>query len=182
MTFPHVPFPDGTDLFPPWRVVLDYLYDYAQKWGLYSSSSEDWDASASPPTNGHSINGTLNGLPPLRPQNTPPEVAQKELPRRIICNRELYSAEWVGSTALGEGGHWKAISKPFPPSRGSEEYEDTFDAIIDATGHLVHPSIPTFEGQDEWLDAKEGREIMHSAYYRGPKAFTGKTVLVIGSG
>lgn len=192
MTFPHSPFPDETDLFPHWTVVLQYLKDYALRWGLYNSSKEDWEQDlrgADPGINGRPTysnhdDGRHYEEILLRPSNTPADVAQRELPRRILCNRELYSATWVGSTELGKGGRWRVVSKPFP--RGSddtEEFEDDIDAIIDATGHLVHPSIPTFEGQDEWLAAQPGRRrITHSAFYRGPEAFRDQRVVIIGAG
>lgn len=181
MTFPHAPFPDHTDLFPHWTVVLDYLRDYAQKWGLYSSEDEDWNAADSSKASTSSV--TEDKLPPLKFTNVDGSKARKQLPRRILCKRELYSATWVGSTEVGEGGHWAVISKPFPRTAGSTtEYEDTFDAIIDGTGHLVHPSIPHWKGEDEWLQAKPGRQIIHSAFYRGPAAFKDKTVVVIGAG
>lgn len=181
MTFPHAPFPDHTDLFPHWTVVLDYLRDYAQKWGLYDSDEEDWSSasSCSPSTSTF----PKDDLPPLKFTSTEGNKARKQLPRRILCGREVHSATWVGSTQAGQGGHWKVVSKPFPRSAGdAAEYQDTFDVIIDGTGHLVHPSIPHWKGEEEWLHAKPGRQIMHSAFYRGPAAFKDKTVVVIGAG
>lgn len=181
MTFPHAPFPDHTDLFPHWTVVLEYLRDYAQKWGLYDSEPQDWDTTASAEASTSDV--PLEYLPPLKFSSTKSEGARRQLPRRILCNREVYSATWTGSTEHGKGGKWKVISKPFPGSaKDQEEYEDTFDAIIDGTGHLVHPSIPHWKGEEEWLAAKRGRQIMHSAFYRGPKAFQDKTVVIIGAG
>lgn len=181
VTYPHAPFPDHTDLFPHWTVVLDYLKDYAQRWGLYSSEDEDWN----PGTDTEASTSTLpvEDLPALKFSNTPADKARKQLPRSILCNRELYSASWEGSTEPGQGGRWKVISKPFPRAlENGEEYEHTFDAIIDGTGHLVHPSIPHWTGEEEWLRAKLGRQIIHSAFYRGPAAFKDKTVLIIGAG
>ena len=178
MTFPHSPFPDETDLFPHWTIVLDYLRSYAQGWGLYDSDPQDWNSKPE-------VMSSENCCPtnPTRcPRNTSGDQARRELPRRILCNREFYSATWHGSTQLGQGGRWRVVSKPFPESMGSEQHTDEFDAIIDATGHLVHPSIPLFAGQEEWLGANSERRIMHSGFYRGPEAFRGKTVLVVGAG
>lgn len=181
VTFPHAPFPDHTDLFPHWTVVLDYLQNYASKWGLYSSEPEDWDRTANLEASTSSV--PAENLPPLKFSNTDADEARRQLPRRILCNREVYSAAWTGSTEHGKGGKWKVTSKPFPRTADdTQEYEDTFDAIIDGTGHLVHPSIPHWKGEDEWLFAKAGRQIIHSAFYRGPAAFKDKTVLVIGAG
>lgn len=190
MTYPHSPFPDGTDLFPHWTVVLKYLEDYAKQWGIYDSSPEDWESHANL-AGAEEVN--LEELP-LRFSHTPAEAAQRELPRRILCGRELYSATWQSEEGAEEGaGHWKLKSRPFkrkPPgsttinghANGIEEYEDRVDVLVDATGHLVHPSIPQFNGQEEWLQADSKRKIMHSAWYRGPESFKGKRVLIVGAG
>lgn len=179
MTFPHSPFPDHTDLFPHWTVVLDYLQDYARKWGLYNSEELDWNQNA----RAEAIHSSVPVDAPLKFSNTQPSDARRQLPRRILCNREVYSATWIGPTEQGRGGKWKVISKRFPRNANDiEEYEDSFDAIIDGTGHLVHPSIPHWNGEDEWLAAKPGRQIIHSAFYRGPVAFNDKTVVIIGAG
>ena len=178
VTFPHSPFPPETDLFPHWTVVLKYLKDYAQQWGLYDSEPQDW---ASKPS--RKPNENYQKVQCRRcPRNTPADEARREMPRRILCNREVYSATWVGSTALGRGGRWRVVSKTFSGDSSQEEFVEDFDAIIDTTGHLVHPAIPHFSGQEEWLNAKPGRRIMHSGFYRGPRQFQGETVLVVGAG
>lgn len=178
VTYPHEPFPDNTDLFPHWKVVLIYLQEYARKWGMFDSSEQDWNAAVSASTsNGHIQNHAV----PLRPQNTPPDVARRQLPRRILYKRELYSTTWVKPQA-GKEGFWRAISRPFPSNPDDLEYTDHIDVIIDATGHLVHPFIPFLPGKEEWLQNESGRKVVHSAYYRGPEPFTDKTVLIVGSG
>jgi cation diffusion facilitator CzcD-associated flavoprotein CzcO len=181
VTYPHFPFPNHTDLFPHWTVILKYLQDYAQTFGLYGSPDSAWDTCCQSYPEA-SVQSTRDP-PQLKFSNTSPDAARKELPRRVLRNRELYSASWEGSTELGGRGRWKTISKPFPRKFDcTEEYQDEFDAIIDGTGHLVHPSIPHWQGEELWLAANEKRRIMHSAFYRGPAAFKDETVLIIGAG
>lgn len=166
-------FPPGTDLFPHWTVILRWLQDYAQLWGLYDSDPADWERVSSQ-TNGQALTSTRSDR---KFTNTPADEARRTLPRRILCNRELYSATWSAAR-----NRWKVVSRTFPASTDGEEYEDDIAAIIDATGHLVHPAIQHWKGEEEWLQAGQGRSIMHSAYYRGPEQFRGKTVVVMGSG
>ena len=186
MTFPYSMdlFPPGVDLFPHWTVILRWLQDYAQLWGLYDSTPEDWAKAKSPTDKQEAVktNGHTNGHtePDMKFTNTLAEEALRELPRRILCNREIYSATWTGTPT---SGRWKVVSRPFPHVQGStEDYEDNIDHVIDASGHLTHPAMTHWEGEEEWLKAKPGRSIMHSAYYRGPEQFRGKTVVVVGSG
>ena len=60
-----------------------------------------------------------------------------------------------------------------------------YDHLVVANGHLTHPTLPNFKGQDEWLAsaAAEGdREILHALWYRDPARYKGRTVVVIGFG
>jgi putative flavoprotein involved in K+ transport len=50
-------------------------------------------------------------------------------------------------------------------------------AVVSATGSWQNPYIPEYPGRDEF----EGVQI-HSAHYRSPAEFDGKTVLIIGAG
>ncbi len=52
-----------------------------------------------------------------------------------------------------------------------------FDCVCVATGTNTFPSLPTFPGQECFKGP-----IVHSLDYRSPEVFTGKRVLVIGSG
>ncbi|KAM0792457.1 hypothetical protein ACM66B_005132 [Microbotryomycetes sp. NB124-2] len=54
---------------------------------------------------------------------------------------------------------------------------EQFDHVVVANGHYSQPFVPRIEGLDSWK-----RQISHARWYRGPKAFKGKTVLVVGSG
>ena len=220
-------FPPGVDLFPHWTVILEYLEKYAQTWGLYNSEPADWEQAEEasragkedaetlrawprPRANGAnsdaSQNGHANGneshkdAPTLAPVCTPADEARRELPRRILTNRELYSATWVSSFppsdersgTVGRSGKWRVVSRTFVPGANGdtipEEFvDDDVDAIIDATGHLVHPTVPHWTGEQDWLaasplGARFKRQIIHSAYYRGPEQFKDQVVLIIGAG
>ncbi len=50
-------------------------------------------------------------------------------------------------------------------------------AVISATGTWSHPFVPDIPGRDRF----EGEQL-HSAHYRDPEPFSGKTVLVVGGG
>lgn len=61
----------------------------------------------------------------------------------------------------------------------------TYDHLVVANGHLIHPTMPSFKGQEEWLAGgrEEGdREILHALWYREPEKYKGRTVVVIGFG
>ena len=146
-------------------------------------------------------NGSYKDAPIWAPVRTPADEARRDLPRRILTNRELYSATWVNPSPSGyEGsgtsiraGKWRVVSRTFVPSPNGdsptpEEFvDDDVDAIIDATGHLVHPTIPHWTGEQDWLAASPSgagfkRRIIHSAHYRGPEQFRDQVVLIIGAG
>lgn len=61
-----------------------------------------------------------------------------------------------------------------------------FDHLVVANGHNHYPYIPTWPGQDAWLNAEttDGpqREILHSIFWRNGTKYEGRTVLVIGGG
>lgn len=49
----------------------------------------------------------------------------------------------------------------------------TYDAVIVASGHHVHPSVPVFDGQKEF-----NGKIMHSHSYKTAAELIGKKVVV----
>lgn len=51
------------------------------------------------------------------------------------------------------------------------------NAVISATGTWSHPHIPDIPGREDF----KGTQV-HSAHYKGPDTFAGKTVLVVGGG
>lgn len=72
-----------------------------------------------------------------------------------------------------EDGTWKVRVQ----EQGGEVEEQTYTAVIAATGHLSRPKTPDFPGKDTF----EG-EFLHSHYYRSPGRFEGKRVVIIGLG
>ncbi|KAG8955077.1 hypothetical protein FRC04_009534 [Tulasnella sp. 424] len=58
---------------------------------------------------------------------------------------------------------------------------ERFDHLVVANGHYNKPYEPDFPGLREW-GAAEGREVMHSTWYREPSPYAGKRVVVIGGG
>lgn len=69
-------------------------------------------------------------------------------------------------------------------SRSGEEFDiatsrGSFStrAVVSATGSWKNPFIPEYSGRDEF----EGVQI-HSAHYRSPAEFDGKTVMIVGAG
>ncbi|KAG8974280.1 hypothetical protein FRC05_007704 [Tulasnella sp. 425] len=58
---------------------------------------------------------------------------------------------------------------------------ERFDHLAVANGHYNKPCEPDLPGLQEW-GAAEGRDVMHSIWYRGPSAYAGKRVVVVGGG
>ncbi|KAI8336498.1 hypothetical protein BD560DRAFT_378140 [Blakeslea trispora] len=59
--------------------------------------------------------------------------------------------------------------------------EETFDAVVVATGHYHAPFIPNFSGLSDWR-ALWPESVIHSKQYRIPEEFKDKSVLLIGGG
>lgn len=59
----------------------------------------------------------------------------------------------------------------------SEAEDFVYDAVFVCVGHLSSPSIPDFQGRDEYKG-----EFLHSHYYRRPGPFDRKKVALIGFG
>ncbi|KAI0380769.1 FAD/NAD(P)-binding domain-containing protein [Hypomontagnella monticulosa] len=63
-----------------------------------------------------------------------------------------------------------------------KETQETYDAVVVASGHYSTPYIPDgIEGIKEWNAAYPG-VISHSKVYRNAEAFRGKKVVVVGTG
>ncbi|KAG9045316.1 hypothetical protein FS837_006505 [Tulasnella sp. UAMH 9824] len=56
-----------------------------------------------------------------------------------------------------------------------------FDHLVVANGHYNKPYEPNIPGLRDW-GAVEGRDVMHSTWYREPSSYAGKRVLVVGDG
>lgn len=59
----------------------------------------------------------------------------------------------------------------------SEVEEAVYDAVFVCGGHLSRPSIPDFQGRDQYQG-----EFLHSHFYRRPGPFDRKKVAIIGFG
>ena len=68
---------------------------------------------------------------------------------------------------------WKVTVR----TKDGEEETGQYAGVIVANGILSEPSIPEFEGQDEY----EG-EILHTASYKKADIFRGKRILIVGCG
>ena len=104
--------------------------------------------------------------------------------------------QWVGDAS---NGFWElSISSNgpqveiVPPSKTSvrntrrrSRITRRFDHLVVANGHLHYPKFPPWSTDDaanQWLQNEKGRSIVHSIYFRDPEEYTGKVVLVVGSG
>jgi cation diffusion facilitator CzcD-associated flavoprotein CzcO len=72
-----------------------------------------------------------------------------------------------------DGAGWCVASHA---ASGGPAAEERFDAVLVCTGFNSQPYIPAFPGAETF----QGR-LLHSAAYKGPEAFAGQRVLVIGA-
>ncbi|EJD40489.1 FAD/NAD(P)-binding domain-containing protein [Auricularia subglabra TFB-10046 SS5] len=113
---------------------------------------------------------------PLYPPHTHVLEYLRNITRRcglepyIRRGHEVLSASWVGNFTAG---YWNTSVR----IGGQRTKVMTFDHIVGAVGNFHYPYTPEWPGQGEWSG-----KIMHSIYYRGPDEFSGKRVLVVGSG
>jgi cation diffusion facilitator CzcD-associated flavoprotein CzcO len=109
----------------------------------------------------------------------------------IKLNRTVSSALWVGSST---DGYWDISTRTgYPteiiPGNSSspeqdvqEESTERFDHLVIATGHNHYPKFPRWAINNNWIHGREGRRIVHSIYYREPRDYQNKVVLVVGAG
>lgn len=97
----------------------------------------------------------------------------------IRFNHTVLTSNWVGNATVG---HWNVTIR----NHAEQLQQRTFDHLVVATGHNHYPNIPTWPGQQEWLEnsPRNGprREILHSIWYRNPEKYTNRSVIVMGSG
>lgn len=74
---------------------------------------------------------------------------------------------------IGSGSKWHVASTHVD---SGEKSEDVFDHVVIASGRCNTPWIPTIAGLQSFTG-----EVIHSAWYRSPLAWQGKTVLVVGN-
>lgn len=110
----------------------------------------------------------------------------------IKLNHSVSSALWVGDSTQGYWDVTVQIGYPVEIITGSStqivrhhaesEFTTRFDHLVVANGHNHYPEIPNWARNSEWFDGHKGRTIIHSIYYRDPKDYAGKKVLVVGAG
>jgi cation diffusion facilitator CzcD-associated flavoprotein CzcO len=101
-----------------------------------------------------------------------------DLHAHISFNHTVLSTSWNGNN---EAGQW---SIKYNDTNTAEVTTRAFDHLVVAAGRNYLPRYPDFWGVNEWLsgDQWKKRDVLHSIYYRDPRAFAGKTVLVLGGG
>jgi cation diffusion facilitator CzcD-associated flavoprotein CzcO len=110
----------------------------------------------------------------------------------IKLDHSVSSALWIGNSTQGYWDVTVQIGYPVEIIPGSSrqvvrhyaesEFSAHFDHLVVANGHNHYPEIPSWARNTEWPDGHKGRTIIHSIYYRDPKDYAGKKVLVIGAG
>ena len=114
----------------------------------------------------------------------------------IRFNHSVESVQWVGDASTG---FWElSISTSGPQveivplsktsvrnARHRSRITRCFDHLVVAGGHFHFPKFPqwaTNDAANQWSQNGKGRSIVHSVYFRDPEEFTGKIVLIVGSG
>ena len=64
--------------------------------------------------------------------------------------------------------------------RSGKTRENTYDAVLVASGHFTVPIIPEIKGITRWNENNKGA-ISHSKQYRRPDPYTGKKVIIVGN-
>ncbi|KAI4326606.1 hypothetical protein MLD38_031900 [Melastoma candidum] len=83
--------------------------------------------------------------------------------------------EYVGMVNYGDPVNdlkWTVRSREKGVGKAAEE---VFNAVVVATGHYSHPSVPSIKGMDSW----KGKQL-HSHVYRVPESFRGEKVVILG--
>ena len=81
---------------------------------------------------------------------------------------------------LNEKGQWSVKTQEFSHEAGHDSQDWIFDAVIVASGHFSVPYIPHVDGIEAW-NRKHPESIMHSKFYRHPKTFVDKQIIVVGN-
>ena len=111
----------------------------------------------------------------------------------IRFNHSVESAHWVGDASTGfwelsistNGPQVEIIPLGNNPVRNHPKITRRFDHLVVASGYFHFPKFPqwaTSDAANQWSQNGGGRSIVHSVYFRDPEEFTGKIVLIVGSG
>lgn len=76
-------------------------------------------------------------------------------------------------------GKWNLTIKSVINDHEEEWYQETFDAIVVASGHYSIPNFPYIKGLSEF-NRNYPNSLLHANSYRSPEEFRDKSVLIIG--
>ncbi|KAJ5107615.1 dimethylaniline monooxygenase [Penicillium angulare] len=94
--------------------------------------------------------------------------------------RQLVELETTVELAEKRGDEWTlTLRKPDPANNKNYWWQESFDALVVATGHYYVPYIPDIPVILEYNRKFPGR-IQHSKHYSGPETFRNKRVVVVG--
>ncbi|KAM7193729.1 hypothetical protein V8F33_007663 [Rhypophila sp. PSN 637] len=104
-----------------------------------------------------------------------------ETDRFLSLNTTVEDVSKIPPTEKGGQQRWKLTLRKYDPLQHIDLWwEESFDAVIIATGHYSVPCIPSVKGLEEYIQKYPGR-VIHSKPYRSPHIYTSKRVLVIGN-
>ncbi|KAI9167795.1 Thiol-specific monooxygenase [Paramyrothecium foliicola] len=92
---------------------------------------------------------------------------------------DLVSYSTTVERAQKVGDEWKLTLR----KEGKDQdywWEESFDAVVVASGHYSVPYIPKIEGLDAFEKSRPG-SVLHSKHFRGRDQFKGKRVVVVGA-
>lgn len=98
------------------------------------------------------------------------------LTQHVKFGHEVVGVGWIGTAV---DGFWEIEVLDKSAARTLKKRVDN---LINANGHNHYPFEPRLEGKQDWLKGKEGREVLHSIYFRGPERYSGLNVVVVGGG
>jgi cation diffusion facilitator CzcD-associated flavoprotein CzcO len=103
-------------------------------------------------------------------------ASHHDLSHYIRFQHKVLTTSWVGNP---EEGFWDITLRD---SR-NRTLRAMADHLIVASGNNHLPRTPSWRGQEEWVEAGNGRrEILHSVYYREAERYANRTLLIIGAG
>lgn len=121
-----------------------------------------------------SLHGTGS---PFRPWRAVRGYVQSLLERRGYA--DLVSYNTTVENAVKVGAEW-VVTLRQAGEQSDYWWQETFDAIVVASGHYSVPYIPAIPGLEAFEKARPG-SVIHSKQYRGRQVFESKRVVVVGA-
>ncbi|KAK4182701.1 hypothetical protein QBC35DRAFT_509483 [Podospora australis] len=107
--------------------------------------------------------------------------AQHKTDSFLVLNTTLEDLSKLPPSTPGGFNRWKLTLRKHDPVLDVDLWwEETYDAVVLATGHYSVPYVPYVPGLKEYT-AKSPDRVIHSKWYRSPSLFTNKRVLIIGN-